>query len=409
MADSDAPRSALRTAVEGVADCELDDAYDAADPPPGEGTRGGHMLVDLADVLRRAGVAVEEVDGWQHRSRGGAGFPASGPVAIIIHHTASGRGGDGRGDVQFMTFDCAVKPMANLYLDRSGRWWVCAAGATNTNGKGGPLGPLPRHSANSRVLGIEAGNDGVGEPWPDVMQDSYVAGVAALATAYRIDGAHVYAHHEWAPGRKVDPAGPSRFGAVNAHASWDMGRFRAAVAARRAAPATAAVAPVPPAAPVAAPTPPPPRAAPAPPAPSRPTGATYVVRPNDSWWSIAAAVLGDPARTWVGLARANGGAERVLHPGDVLALPATAARPAAVAGVPPFPGEARQGHRGGVVSAWQQALIAAGVIRDTGGNRDGYYGPGLAGAVRRLQASWGWSDADGVAGPHTWSRLHGGP
>ena len=27
----------------------------------------------------------------------------------------------------------------------------------------------------------------------------------------------------------------------------------------------------------------------------------------------------------------------------------------------------------------------------------------------RLQKSWDWSDADGVAGKHTWRKLHGGP
>jgi hypothetical protein len=29
-------------------------------------------------------------------------------------------------------------------------------------------------------------------------------------------------------------------------------------------------------------------------------------------------------------------------------------------------------------------------------------------AVLRLQRSWDWSDADGVAGKHTWTKLHGG-
>jgi peptidoglycan hydrolase-like protein with peptidoglycan-binding domain len=62
-----------------------------------------------------------------------------------------------------------------------------------------------------------------------------------------------------------------------------------------------------------------------------------------------------------------------------------------------------------VVVAWQQALIAHHVISDIAANRDGIYGKGMAGAVRRLQRSWGWSNADGVAGAHTWSRLHGGP
>lgn len=389
---------AERVAVDGLGDCELDDAFDVADPPPGEGTRGGgRMLTDLADVLRSAGVPVEEVDGWPFRARSGAGYASSGPVAIIVHHTASGPGNDGVRDVQRLTYECDVKPMSNLYLDRGGRWWVCAAGATNTNGKGGPLGPLPKDSANSRVIGIEAGNNGIGEPWPDVMQDSYVAGVAALAGAYGIAPAHVFAHHEWAPSRKIDPAGPSRFGAVNTNQSWEMGRFRAAVAAHRGT----TVPPVPSDEPV----------------PPSPAGTTYVVQPGDSWWSIAIAVLGDPAATWPVLAAANGGAERVLHPGDVLTVPerggpspeAGGQSPDAGGLVPPFPGEARDGHSGAVVLAWQEALIEAGVISDRAANRDGRYGPGMAGAVRRLQASWGWSNADGVAGPHTWSRLHGGP
>jgi hypothetical protein len=62
-----------------------------------------------------------------------------------------------------------------------------------------------------------------------------------------------------------------------------------------------------------------------------------------------------------------------------------------------------------VVLAWQEALIAHGVIRDAAANRDQHYGKGMRNAVERLQRSWGWDDADGVAGKHTWSKLHGGP
>jgi hypothetical protein len=64
--------------------------------------------------------------------------------------------------------------------------------------------------------------------------------------------------------------------------------------------------------------------------------------------------------------------------------------------------------RGPVVLAWQQALIAPGVISDRPANRDSHYGGGMMKAVMRLQKSWEWSDADGVAGKHTWSKLHGG-
>jgi hypothetical protein len=50
------------------------------------------------------------------------------------------------------------------------------------------------------------------------MQASYVAGVAALATAYRIDTGRVHGHHEWAPGREIPPVRPLRH--LDRHASW---------------------------------------------------------------------------------------------------------------------------------------------------------------------------------------------
>ena len=209
---TDPTEDAQRVAMEGLADCRDEDGFDAGDPEPGDrgpGGGGGRFLTDLADVLRGAGLTVEEHDGWQQRHRSSGGYNG-GPVGIIVHHTASPASWDGQRDVDFIAVGCDVAPMANLYLDRKGQWWVLAAGASNTNGKGGPWGPLPLDSANSRVIGIEAGNDGVGEAWPEVMQDSYVAGVAALAGHYGVDTGNVLAHHEWAPARKVDPAGPSR-------------------------------------------------------------------------------------------------------------------------------------------------------------------------------------------------------
>ena len=225
---------AQRVATDGLADCVDEDSYDADDPPPGDRGPGGgtRYLTEMADLLRGAGLTVKEYDGWQRRHRSSGGYNGA-PKAIIVHHTASPRTWDGQPDVDYMTVQCDVAPMANVYVDRQGQWWVLAGGATNTNGKGGPWGPLPADSANSRVIGIEAGNDGLGEPWPDVMQDAYVRGVAALADGYGIDANNVLAHHEWAPDRKVDPAGPSKFGTVNASKSWDMDQFRAAVNAKR--------------------------------------------------------------------------------------------------------------------------------------------------------------------------------
>ncbi len=381
----DVPPEASRPAEEGLADLDPDDAFDATDAEPNRGD--GRFLTDLADVLRQAGLEVNEYAGWQQRSRSGGGY-AGAPAGIIVHHTASGQGSDGQNDASYMTERCEVAPMANLYLERSGRWWVLAAGATNTNGKGGPWGRIPANSANSRVIGIEAGNNGIGEAWPEGMQESYTTGVAALAKHYRIDTANVLAHHEWAPSRKVDPAGPSRFGSINHSGSWNMDAFRNEVNAKRGSSRTIAT-----------------------PERVQSTAAVYVVQPGDAWWAIAARTLGNPAQTWGALADANGGRDRVLHPGDVLVLPGAAgggAAPGPAAGVPTYPGEAKEGDRGPHVLAWQEALIAHGVIGNSQENRDSFYGQGMAKAVLRLQQSWGWDDADGVAGEHSWRKLHGG-
>jgi LysM repeat protein len=376
---------ATRVAIDDLGDFDPLDAIDASDPPPGTTARGGRVLLDLADVLRRAGLRVREVDGWQQRQRGGSGYGQADPIGIIVHHTASSPGWDGEQDVNYLTFQCDVKPMANLYVDRAGQWWVLAGGATNTNGAGGPWGPIPEDSANSRVIGIEAGNNGVGEPWPDVMQDAYVAGVAALADAYDVGRENILSHQEWAPTRKMDPAGPSRFGSINGSHSWDMDRFRAAVDKARGGVGPIKIPPTRPASPA--------------------TTKTYVVMSGDSWWSIAERTTGDAAANWRALADANGGPGRQLHPGDVLAIPGTGGGEAP--GIPPFPGTAELHDRGPVVLAWQEALIARRVIGDNRANRDSHYGQGMFKAVMRLQRSWGWTDADGVAGKHTWSRLHG--
>jgi nucleoid-associated protein YgaU len=108
----------------------------------------------------------------------------------------------------------------------------------------------------------------------------------------------VLAHHEWAPTRKEDPAGPSRFGSVNPSKSWDMDAFRRDVNAKRGSTEALPVLNR-----------------------AQPAVATYVVQAGDAWWSIAAKTMGDPAHNWTVLADGNGGRDRVLHPGSVHALP----------------------------------------------------------------------------------------
>ena len=185
---------------------------------------GSRYLTDLGDVLRRAGLTVIELDGWQTRARGSGGYDDGRPSVVMVHHTASPPSSSGEPDALYCALYDEDAPLSNLCLDRDGVWWILAAGATNTNGAGGPLAGVPVDSMNSHAIGIEA-NGGYGDAWPAVQTNAYVAGVAALCQAYGIGD--VFAHFEWAPSRKIDPAGPSPW--ATGDESWNMDDFRADV------------------------------------------------------------------------------------------------------------------------------------------------------------------------------------
>jgi hypothetical protein len=70
-----------------------------------------------------------------------------------------------------------------------------------------------------------------------------------------------------------------------------------------------------------------------------------------------------------------------------------------------FPGDGEPGAPADIVTAWQQLYISHGVIGDTPENHDGFWGDGMTNATFRLQHSWGWDDADGKAGQHTFLHL----
>lgn len=187
---------------------------------------GARYLTDLADVCRSTGWPVIEVDGWQQRARGSGGYDSGRPTHVMIHHTASGPSGDGWPDVNYCTFGDDDAPLCNVYLSRVPEIFVCAAGATNTNGSGSdPCGITADDAMNSSAIGIEAGNDGVGETWNQLQQAAYVDLVAALGRAYGIAPAQCHAHFEWTS-RKIDPAGPSAWALSG---SWNMAAFRADV------------------------------------------------------------------------------------------------------------------------------------------------------------------------------------
>lgn len=172
----------------------------------------------LPDALRAEGVTVVEHPGWQ--TRGNATFA---PRGVVCHHTA----GPARGDAPSLGTCVSGRPdvpgpLCHVVLARSGKAIVVASGRANHAGKGGWRGL----AGNTSVWGIEAENTGRGEPWPAGQIDAYHRIVTAMcrggAGVAPIPVSMVCAHREWAPGRKVDPAG------------IDMDAFRAAVAARLA-------------------------------------------------------------------------------------------------------------------------------------------------------------------------------
>lgn len=149
----------------------------------------------LADVLRAGGLDVYEMPGWETRGRDMAWIDA-----VIAHHTATGQNWqdghvaallrDGRADL--------AGPLSQLGLERDGTFVVIASGRCNHNGLG-------LYGNNS--IGIEAFNNGVGEPWREVHVEAYVTGAAALLRHMGLPATRFISHAEADPQRKVDPRG----------------------------------------------------------------------------------------------------------------------------------------------------------------------------------------------------------
>lgn len=203
----------------------------------------GLYLTWLVDVLRGAGLTVREnadTNGWQTRARSSGGFPST-PLGVQWHHTASRTAPEN--DVHWQVHGTDA-PIGNLLLDRAGCYWPIAAGAANTAGKGGPLtlsrGTIPKDSANTRSVAIEAANDGVGERWPCVQVDAYFAGSNAINARLGNLPGDVFTHalgagDGWTD-RKIDPAGPVEGPwqprQVNTSGTWALDDIRAECARR---------------------------------------------------------------------------------------------------------------------------------------------------------------------------------
>jgi hypothetical protein len=160
-------------------------------------------LTWLPDVLRDAGLKVEEVDGWQTRGR--RNMEGSAVTGVLCHHT-------GPGSTKAL-LDLIVKgredlagPLSQLFLDDDGTFYVVAAGRCNHAGAGLWHGVT---DGNGHFIGIEARNAGDGKDlWEEEQVIAYATGAAAILDHVHADSVMCAGHKEYAlpRGRKVDPS-----------------------------------------------------------------------------------------------------------------------------------------------------------------------------------------------------------
>lgn len=213
----------------------------------------GTYLTWLADVLRAAGCNVVEYQGWKTRARSSGGYAAGRPVCVMWHHTASSTSASN--DVYYMSIGSPDSPVANIYIARDGAVWVMAAGASNTNGKGNSMsfsrGTVPMDKMNEWAVGMEIGNGGTGESYPQVQIDAAFRASNAINAHLGNQPTDVCTHHHYAPTRKIDPAkaqsvqGPWQPRSINSNGTWNVDDLRAECQ-RRAVPAPPTPNPVPP-------------------------------------------------------------------------------------------------------------------------------------------------------------------
>jgi len=195
-----------------------------------------HFPLDrLRSALVADGVNVIVVAGAQGRSarRFTNGY-YRGCQASVVHHTAS----SGRNPAAEVNYILRGKGdghvIANVYTALDGAVHLIASGPTYTEGSGGPYGIIPANRANDVAFSNEVAG-GMGAPFPTPEQTRSVALVHGHANRIAADvwgwpddpfAAHrLFAHFDWAPGRKIDPAGESPWS--TGYTRWNMNGFRA--------------------------------------------------------------------------------------------------------------------------------------------------------------------------------------
>jgi N-acetylmuramoyl-L-alanine amidase. len=160
----------------------------------------------LATRLRRAGLAVREIDGWQNRSNS-SGLAAFNPKGGVMHHTAGHPSNTSPApslNICIHGRDDLPGPLCNVLLGFNGVFYVIAAGPANHAGlpDGGSIKGM---TGNSTAWGMEIEHDGL-HPLPDRLVLLAARGWAAIFRKGDIGAGQCVQHREWAPSRKIDVA-----------------------------------------------------------------------------------------------------------------------------------------------------------------------------------------------------------
>ena len=173
---------------------------------------------------------------WRTRGRPASTGPFN-PTGVLCHHTASPAGTSDHTDISVILAGngSAPGPISQIYIGRSGVVYLIAAGRANHGGSGIRPGIDSSCSdMNAALLGIEAGNNGIGEPWGDAQTTVYAEVVNALCAFYGWPIDAVYLHATTGPpsggcNSKIDPAGPWQREPNIGGSTWNLDIWRAFV------------------------------------------------------------------------------------------------------------------------------------------------------------------------------------
>jgi hypothetical protein len=170
------------------------------------------MMYWLADVLRAAGLRVEEVAGWQDRGHGDVD-----PQVSVNHHTAGGPNGRAPSLATVIYGVPAVSgPLANVVQSREPEgnddvFIIVAAGNSYNAGTGGWRG----FSGNNRTIGLEIEHTGT-ELYPEYRAVYTWRYNAAILNHLGLPADRACQHWEWnGEGGKIDVAQGPNGGSVD--------------------------------------------------------------------------------------------------------------------------------------------------------------------------------------------------